>query len=114
MFCENFWLLRGGKGNLLTRKIYLTKDWYQECIKRVPVVAQRVKNPTSVGENAGSIPGLAQWAKDPILHWLQLECRPLAAVPNQSLAWKLPYAAGTVKERKKKSECLEFPGGSVG
>lgn len=34
---------------------------------RVPFLAQRVKNPTSIYENAGSIPGLAQWAKDPVL-----------------------------------------------
>ena len=27
----------------------------------VPVVAQRVKNPTSIHEDVGSIPGLAQW-----------------------------------------------------
>ena len=31
----------------------------------VPVVAQRVKNPTSVHEDAGLIPGLPQWVKDP-------------------------------------------------
>ena len=30
----------------------------------VPVVAQQVKNPTSVHEGVGSIPGLAQWVKD--------------------------------------------------
>lgn len=34
---------------------------------RVPFLAQRVKNPTSIYENAGSIPGLAQWAKDLVL-----------------------------------------------
>ena len=28
---------------------------------RVPVVAQRVRNPTSIHEEAGSIPSLAQW-----------------------------------------------------
>ena len=29
-----------------------------------PVVAQWVKNPTSIHENVGSVPGLTQWVKD--------------------------------------------------
>ena len=33
----------------------------------VPFVAQQVKNPTSIRENVGLIPGLAQWVKDPAL-----------------------------------------------
>ena len=39
----------------------------KSTILGVPVVAQLLTNPTSIREDAGSIPGLVQWVKDPAL-----------------------------------------------
>ena len=39
---------------------------------RVPIVAQQVKNLTSLNEDKGIIPGLTQWVKDPVLPQSQL------------------------------------------
>ena len=49
-------------------------------------------NPTSTPEDAGLIPGLAQWGKDVAWLWH----RPMATVPIRPLGQELPYAAGEV------------------
>ena len=84
------------------------------------MVAQQVKNPASIPEDLGSIPGLAQGVKDPGLLravvwvaacrcssdpawlWLWLWCRPTAAAPIPPLAWELFICRGFGPKKKTK------------
>ena len=47
--------------------IIINLSIFWETYFRVLIVAKGARNPVSIHEDVGSIPGLAQWIKDPAL-----------------------------------------------
>jgi len=44
-------------------------SFFKKVFVGVPIVAQQVTNLSSVHDDAGSLPGPAQWVKDLVLLW---------------------------------------------
>ena len=61
----------------------------------VLIVAQHVRNPTSIHEGVGLIPSLAQWIKDPALPQLQHRSQTRMDPPLLWL-WRKPAAAAPI------------------
>ena len=69
-------------------------------LEEFPLWLSRLRTQCCLCEDAGLIPGLTHWVKDPALPQALAQITDEAPIPP--LAWKLPYATGVAIKRKKK------------